>query len=178
MTNEAHGLKVLSDNSLLVSGFAPIVVSSTNGGPVVASEPLDGRGSLQVERHARRDVRHRWARFSFLATTSAEGLAVQANGRIVLVGTIETVPFPATKKELRAHATARERDDRRFVRQRRQVRTAFTDRGDEGFGVALQSDGKIVAAGASNTPDQLELRGGTLRSETAASTRASARAAS
>jgi uncharacterized delta-60 repeat protein len=31
------------------------------------------------------------------------------------------------------------------------VQTVFTDRGDKALGVALQADGKIVAAGGSNT---------------------------
>lgn len=150
VTNEAHGLQVLSDNSLLVSGFAPIVVSSTNGGPVVASEPLTAvvryksNGTLE-------GTFGTGGRVQLPGDNVGRGLAVQANGRIVLVGTIETVPFPATKKELALmRLLANGTIDDSFGSGGR-VRTAFTDRGDEGFDIALQSDGKIVAAGASNT---------------------------
>ena len=52
VTNEAHGLKVFSDNSLLVSGFAPIVVSSVNG-TTYRLRAADGRRALQGERHSR-----------------------------------------------------------------------------------------------------------------------------
>jgi uncharacterized delta-60 repeat protein len=149
VTNEGRGLKVLADNSLLVSGFAPIVVSASNGGPVVASAPFTGvvryreNGTLETTFGS-------GGRVQLPGDDVGRGLAVQSDGRIVLAGSIETVPFPATKKEfalmrLLANGTV----DDSFGNAGR-VQTAFTDRGDAAFGVALQADGKIIAAGASN----------------------------
>lgn len=150
VTNEAHGLKVLADNSLLVSGFAPIVVSSSNGGPVVASAAVTGvvryreNGTLETTFGS-------GGRVQLNGDDVGRGLAVQSDGRIVLVGSIETLPLPATKKEfalmrLLANGTV----DNSFGNAGR-VQTAFTDRGDVALAVALDADGRIVAAGGSNT---------------------------
>jgi uncharacterized delta-60 repeat protein len=149
VTNEAHGLEVLADNSLLVSGFAPIVVSASNGGPVVASEPLTAvvryreNGTLETTFGT-------GGRVQLPGDNVGRGLAVQSDGRIVLVGSIETLTFPATKKEfalmrLLANGTV----DTSFGNAGR-VQTAFTDRGDEALAVALDADGNIVAAGFSS----------------------------
>lgn len=149
VTNEAHGLKVLADNSLLVSGFAPIVVSSSNGGPVVASAALTGVVRYR-ENGALETTFGSGGRVQLPGDNVGRGLAVQSDGKIVLVGSIETLPFPATKKEfalmrLLANGTV----DGSFGNAGR-VQTAFTDRGDEALAVALQADGKIVAAGFSS----------------------------
>ena len=149
VTNEAHGLKVFSDNSLLVSGFAPIVVSSSNGGPVVASDPLTAvvryreNGTLETTFGS-------GGRVALPGDDVGRGLAVQADGRIVLAGSVETAVFPATLTRfalmrLLANGTI----DDSFGDGGR-VQTAFTQRGDAAFGVALQAYGKIVAAGGSN----------------------------
>ena len=149
VTNEAHGLKVLSDNSILVSGFAPLVVSST-GGPAVQSEPLTAvvrykeNGTLETTFGS-------GGRVQLPGDNVGRGLAVQSDGRIVLAGSVAIGTFPLVVNRfalmrLLADGTI----DDSFGNDGR-VETAFTDRGDAAFGVALQSDGKIVAAGASNT---------------------------
>lgn len=148
VTNEAHGLQVLSDNSLLVSGFAPQVVSNTNGTttvstPVTAVVRYKENGTLEGTFGS-------GGRVQLNGDDVGRDLAVQSDGRIVLVGSIETLPFPATKKEfalmrLLANGTV----DGSFGTAGR-VRTPFTERGDAAFAVTLQGDGKIVAAGASN----------------------------
>ena len=148
VTNEAHGLQVLSDNSLLVSGFAPQVVSNTNGTttvstPVTAVVRYRENGTLETTFGS-------GGRVQLNGDNVGRGLAVQSDGRIVLAGSIETALFPATLKRfalmrLLANGTI----DDSFGDAGR-VQTSFTDRGDEAFDVALQSDGKIVAGGASN----------------------------
>ena len=150
VTNEAHGLKVLSDNSLLVSGFAPIVVSSTNGGPVAASEPLTAvvryreNGTLETTFGT-------GGRVQLAGDNVGRGLAVQATA-----GSCSRAPSRPCRSLQRRRSFALMRllangtIDDSFGNGGR-VQTAFTDRGDEAFAVALQSDGKIVAAGASNT---------------------------
>lgn len=150
VTNEGHGLKVLADNSLLVSGFAPIVVSASNGGPVVASAPLTGvvryreNGTLETTFGS-------GGRVQLPGDNVGRGLAVQSDGRIVLAGSIEAVPFPATKKEFALmRLLANGAIDGSFGTAGR-VQTAFTERGDEALAVALDAGGKIVVAGRSNS---------------------------
>ena len=148
VTNEAHGLKVFSDNSLLVSGFAPQVVSSVNG-TVTISEPLTAVVRYR-EDGTLDDTFDTDGRVALPGDDVGRGLAVQTDGRIVLAGSIETAVLPATLKRfalmrLLANGTI----DGSFGNGGR-VQTAFTQRGDAAFGVALQADGKIVAAGASN----------------------------
>ena len=109
---------MLADNSLLVSGFAPIVVSNTNGTTTVSRlEPVTAvvryreNGTLETTFGT-------GGRVQLPGDNVGRGLAVQSDGRIVLAGSIDIATFPATQNPLRAHATARERHDRRFVRQR------------------------------------------------------------
>lgn len=150
VTNEGHGLVVLADNSLLVSGFAPIVVSSSNGGPVTASEPLTA--VVRYRENGTLDTTFGSAgRVQLPGDNVGRGLAVQSDGRIVLAGSIETATFPATQlrfalMRLLANGTI----DGSFGDGGR-VQTSLTDRGDAALGVALQADGKIVAAGVSNS---------------------------
>jgi uncharacterized delta-60 repeat protein len=150
VTNEARGLQVLADNSLLVSGFAPIVVSSSNGGPVVASDPLTAVVRYK-ENGTLEGTFGTGGRVQLPGDNVGRGLAVQSDGRIVLVGSIETALFPATQKQfalmrLLANGTI----DGSFGTAGR-VQTSFTGRGDEALAVALDADGKIVAAGVSNS---------------------------
>ena len=149
VTNEAHGLKVFSDNSLLVSGFAPIVVSNVNGANIV-SEPLTA--VVRYREDGTLDPTFDGdGRVALPGDNVGRGLAVQADGRILLAGSIETAELPLTETQfalmrLLADGTI----DESFGNDGR-VQTAFTERGDAAFGVALQADGKIVVGGASNT---------------------------
>jgi uncharacterized delta-60 repeat protein len=148
VTNEAHGLKVFSDNSLLVSGFAPITVSNVNGTTIV-TKPLTA--VVRYRENGTLDTTFDGdGRVALPGDDVGRGLAVQADGRIVLAGSIETAVLPATLQRfalmrLLANGTI----DESFGNGGR-VQTAFTQRGDAAFGVAVQADGKIVAAGSSN----------------------------
>jgi uncharacterized delta-60 repeat protein len=141
--NEAHGLRVLADNSLIVSGFAPIVVGSVNGGPVTQSAP---QGAV-VRYLSNGIVDPAFGVVALPGDNVGRGLAVQSDGKIVLAGSIDIATFPATDKRfalmrLNANGTI----DETFGTRGR-VQTSITGRGDAALGVAMQADDKIVAAG-------------------------------
>ena len=143
LANEAHGLKVLADDSVLVSGFAPIIVSSVNGGPVTQSTP---QGAV-VRYLSNGSIDPAFGVVALPGDNVGRGMAVQSDGKIVLAGSIDVATFPATDKRfalmrLNANGTV----DETFGTRGR-VQTSITTRGDAALGVALQADGKIVAAG-------------------------------
>jgi uncharacterized delta-60 repeat protein len=77
-----------------------------------------------------------------------DGLAVQSDGRIVLVGDIDSAT-PNTPKFSTMRLNANGTPDSSFGTDGRVV-TAVTTKGDQAKAVALQADGKIVVAGRSN----------------------------
>lgn len=80
-----------------------------------------------------------------------EGLALQSNGRLVLVGRENAAIPPQLLNEFAIiRLTSNGSPDGTFGTQGR-VSTPITGRGDEALAVALQSDGRIVVAGRSNT---------------------------
>ena len=83
-----------------------------------------------------------------LNTRVGEGVAVQNDGRIVLVGDIESAT-PATPKFATMRLNVNGTPDASFGTDGRVI-TAVTTRGDQAKAVALQADGKIVVAGRSN----------------------------
>jgi uncharacterized delta-60 repeat protein len=150
VTNEAHGLKVLAGDELLVSGFAPIVVSSVNG-TTTASEPLGAVVRYLENGFADPTFGSSGGRVALPGDNVGRGLAVQSDGKIVLAGSIDIGTFQQTTSRfalmrLLANGTI----DASFGTGGR-VQTSLTDRGDQALTVALQADGKIVAAGAANT---------------------------
>jgi uncharacterized delta-60 repeat protein len=76
------------------------------------------------------------------------GLAVQNDGRIVLVGDIESAT-PATPRFSTMRLNVNGTPDTSFGTDGRVI-TSITTRGDTARAVALQADGKIVVAGSSN----------------------------
>jgi uncharacterized delta-60 repeat protein len=77
-----------------------------------------------------------------------EGLALQGDGKIVLAGKVENADIAATQTlfevmRLSANGTPDSSFGTAGI-----VDTAVSTRGDAAFAVALQPDGKIVAAGA------------------------------
>jgi uncharacterized delta-60 repeat protein len=76
------------------------------------------------------------------------GLAVQNDGRIVLVGDIESA-IPATPRFSTMRLNVNGTPDTSFGTDGRVI-TSITTRGDTARAVALQADGKIVVAGSSN----------------------------
>ena len=83
-----------------------------------------------------------------LNTRVSDGLAVQSDGRIVLVGDIESAtPNPPQFATMRLNVNGT--PDSSFGTNGRVI-TAVTTRGDQAKAVAVQADGKIVVAGRSN----------------------------
>jgi uncharacterized delta-60 repeat protein len=148
VTNEGHGLKVLAGDALLVSGFAPIFISNVNGTNIV-SEPLGA--VVRYQENGFVDQTFGAAgRVALPGDNVGRGLAVQSDGRIVLAGSIDVAILPATQNRFALmRLLADGRIDDSFGAGGR-VQTAFVDRGDDAFGIAIQSDGKIVAAGRTN----------------------------
>lgn len=150
VTNEAHGLKVLAGDALLVSGFAPITVSDVNG--VTTQSPALGAVVRYLE-NGFPDPTFGVAngRVALPGDNVGRGLAVQSDGRIVLAGSVDIGTFPQTTSRFALmRLLADGRIDDSFGDNGR-VQTSLTDRGDKAIAVALQADGKIVAAGAANT---------------------------
>jgi uncharacterized delta-60 repeat protein len=148
VANEGHGLEVLADDSLIVSGFAPIRVSNVNGTTIV-SDPLGAVVKYQENGFVDQTFGAA-GRVALPGDNVGRGLAVQSDGRIVLAGSIAIGTFPTQVNRfalmrLLANGTV----DTSFGDGGR-VQTSLTDRGDEALGVALQADGKIVAGGRSN----------------------------
>ena len=81
-------------------------------------------------------------------TRVSDGVAVQSDGRIVLVGDIDSAT-PNTPKFSTMRLNVNGTLDDSFGTDGRVV-TALTERGDQAKAVALQADGKIVVAGRSN----------------------------
>ncbi len=149
VTNEAHGLKVLAGDALLVSGFAPLIVQNVNGVPT-QSAPV-GAVVRYRENGTPDPAFGAGGRVALPGDNVGRGLAVQDDDRIVLAGSIDVEQFPLSQNRFALmRLLADGRIDDSFGDGGR-VQTAFTDRGDRALGVALQADGKIVAAGASNT---------------------------
>ena len=149
VSNEAHGLEVLADNSILVSGFAPLVVSQSG------SQPTQSAPFGAVVRYQANGVPDPAFGVGGIVALPGDnvgrGMAVQSDGRIVLAGSIDLAVFPATNKQFALlRLLANGALDGSFGTGGR-VQTSFTDRGDAALGVALQSDGRIVAAGVSSS---------------------------
>jgi uncharacterized delta-60 repeat protein len=149
VTNEAHGLKVLAGDKLLVSGFAPIIRSNVNGVDIV-TEPL-GAVVRYLENGFPDPAFAPNGRVALPGDNVGRGLAVQSDGKILLAGSVNvgTPLVPLNRfavMRLLANGTI---DDSFGTRGR--VQTQFTDRGDDAFGVGVQADDKIVAAGRSSS---------------------------
>jgi uncharacterized delta-60 repeat protein len=149
VTNEAHGLKVFPDNSLLVSGFAPIIRSNVNGVDLV-SDPL-GAVVRYLENGFPDPAFAPNGRIALPGDNVGRGLAVQSDGKILLAGSVNVgTPLVPLNRFAVMRLLANGRIDDSFGTQGR-VQTQFTDRGDDAFGVAVQADGKIIAAGRSSS---------------------------
>ena len=150
VTNEAHGLKILAGDKLLVSGFAPIRISNVNGTTIV-SDPLGAVVRYLENGFADPTFGTSNGRVVLPGDNVGRGLAVQSDGRIVLAGSVDIGTFPQTTSRfalLRLLADGRIDDS---FGDGGRVQTSLTDRGDKAIAVAVQADGKIVAAGAANT---------------------------
>jgi uncharacterized delta-60 repeat protein len=148
VTNEAHGLVVLPGDALLVSGFAPIVRSNVNGVDIV-SDPL-GAAVRYQENGFPDPTFGPDGRVALPGDNVGRGLAVQSDGKVILAGSVNVgTPLVPLNRFAVMRLLANGQIDASFGNGGR-VQTSFTDRGDDALAVALQTDGKIVAAGRSS----------------------------
>jgi len=134
----AANLVLLPNGSIVVSGNSTIGGGNT---PTVLARYL-ANGTL--------DSSFGTAGKVILDERVGEGLALQSDGKLVLVGHIETATAPATRKEFRVmRLSANGSPDGAFGTGGK-VSTAFSTVGDEARAVTLQSDGKILVAGGSS----------------------------
>lgn len=79
-----------------------------------------------------------------------EGLARQSDGKLVLVGSLETASPPSTLTRFALMRLQANGDVDEDFGEQGLVSTALSERGDRALAVALQGDGKMVAAGVSS----------------------------
>ncbi|HEY7638818.1 MAG TPA: Calx-beta domain-containing protein [Steroidobacteraceae bacterium] len=149
VTNEAHSIKVLDDHKLLVSGFAPITITNVNGVDIVS--PTLGSVVRYLDNGFPDPTFGPDGRVALPGDNVGRGLAVQSDGEIVLAGSVNVgTPTAPLNRFAVMRLLADGRIDTSFGDGGR-VQTQFSDRGDDAFGVAVQADGKIVAAGRSSS---------------------------
>jgi uncharacterized delta-60 repeat protein len=133
------------------------IVLQPNGAIVVSGEPFGAfTGSLRTD-VVRYDVNGAldpaFGTGGVLTLSGArvgEGLALQGE-KLVLVGSIEVGVAPAISSQFAVRRLNSDGSPDNSFGTAGAVSTAFTDRGDSAFGVAVQADGKIVVAGRSSS---------------------------
>ena len=136
--DSAANIVLLSNGSIVVSGG-----SSVGGG----SDPT---GLARYLPNGTLDAAFGNAGKVILDERVGEGLAVQSDGKLVLVGSVETATPPATQTQFRVmRLTANGAPDTSFGTGGK-VSTAFSTRGDAARALAIQTDGRIVVAGGSS----------------------------
>ena len=81
-----------------------------------------------------------------------EGLALQADGKLVLVGNVDAIASPATATQFAVMRLSADGSPDSTFGAAGLVKTAFSTIGDVAHAVALQNDGRIVVAGTSSGP--------------------------
>ena len=140
-TNTARNVVVLANGSIVVSGEPIGSFAGSDHTDVVRYDesgvPDPGFGSAGV--------------LTLAGARVGEGLAVQDDGKLVLVGETETATPPLTRmqfaiRRLNPNGSADSSFGTAGV-----VSTPVSDHGDSAHSVALQADGKILVAGVSST---------------------------
>ncbi|HEY6642430.1 hypothetical protein [Povalibacter sp.] len=134
------------------------VVVQSNAMIVVSGEPIGtftGSDHTDVARYDARGVPDPAFGAGGLLTLSGarvgEGLAVQRDGKLVLVGEVEVATPPATRTQFAVRRLNADGSPDTNFGTAGIVSTPFTDRGDSARAVTLQDDGRILVAGASST---------------------------
>ena len=148
----ANGVALQADGKVVAAGFA--TQSRTNNSFALARYHSDGTldTSFSNDGKLTTDFTTRW--------DPACGLAIQADGKIVAAG---EAGYGAANPTF---ALARYNDDGALdtsFSADGKVRTDFTAKEDYALGVAIQADGKIVAAGEAGYAPDLDLRARSLR---------------
>ena len=140
-TNAAQNLVLQSDGAIVVSGKPQ---GSTAGFDHTDAVRYNANGSID-------DSFGGDGKVILPGMAVGEGLALQGDGKLVLVGSVETAVPPATSIEFAVmRLNADGSVDEAFGEGNGIVTTGISGRGDAARAVALQGDGKILVAGGSN----------------------------
>ena len=140
-TNAAQNLVLQSDGAIVVSGKPQ---GSTAGFDHTDVVRYNANGSID-------DSFGGDGKVTLPGMAIGEGLALQGDGKLVLVGSVETAVPPATSIEFAVmRLDADGSVDEAFGDGNGIVTTGISGRGDAARAVALQGDGKILVAGGSN----------------------------
>ncbi len=139
-TNQAFNVVLQSDGKIVVSG-SPIGVSASDNHTDIARFTSSGNpdGSFDSD-----------AMLQISGLRAGDGLAIQPDGKLLLVGNVETATPPATATQFAVMRLGADGSLDNTFGDAGLVKTAFADRGDRAWSVALQTDGKILVAGQSN----------------------------
>ncbi len=139
-TNQAFNLALQPDGKIVVSG-SPIGVSASDNHTNIARYSASGSLDISFDTDGRLQL-------SDLRV--GNGLAIQPDGKLVLVGNVETATPPATATQFAVMRLNADGSRDNAFGSASLVETAFAVRGDRARSVALQADGKIVVAGQSD----------------------------
>ena len=140
-TNAAQNLVLQSDGAIVVSGKPQGSAAGFDHTDVVR---YNANGSLD-------DSFGGDGKVTLPGLAVGDGLALQRDGKLVLVGSIEKAVPPATSIEFAVmRLNADGSVDEAFGEGNGIVTTGISGRGDAARAVALQDDGKILVAGGSN----------------------------
>jgi uncharacterized delta-60 repeat protein len=140
-TNTARNLVLQPNGAILVSGepfgsftgsdHTDVVRYDSTGG----LDPSFGVGGV----------------FTLSGARLGEGLALQGDGKLVLVGSVDVGIASAVSTQFAVRRLNPDGSPDNAFGSAGAVSTAFTDQGDSAFAVTLQGDGKIVVAGRSSS---------------------------
>jgi uncharacterized delta-60 repeat protein len=139
-TNQAFNVALQADGKIVVSGN-PIGVSVSDNHTDIARYTANGSLDTTFDTDGRLQISDLWV---------GDGLAIQPDGKLVLVGNVETATPPATATQFAMMRLSADGSRDTAFGDAGLVKTAFAVRGDRARSVALQADGKIVVAGQSD----------------------------
>jgi uncharacterized delta-60 repeat protein len=136
--DEAHSVAIQTNGKIVAAGFTRGLSS-----PDFALARYNNDGSLDSSFDGDGRVRT-----DFGTAEGSNDVAVQADGRIVVVGSLGPAGFPAWDFALARYSPSGSLDPSFDADGK--ARTDFASSGDRADGVAIQADGRIVAAGDSD----------------------------
>ncbi len=139
-TNQAFNVALQSDGKIVVSG-SPIGVSTSDNHTDIARFTSSGNPDGSFDKDAMLQIS---------GLRAGDGLVIQPDGKLVLVGNVETAIPPATAVQFALMRLAADGSLDNSFGSAGLVKTAFAARSDRARSVALQADGKILVAGQSN----------------------------
>jgi uncharacterized delta-60 repeat protein len=139
-SNEAHNVVLQPDGKIVVSGGvfnASRGINQTDLARYMSSGVLDPSFGIA-------------GKLQLAGKQLGDGLALQPDGKLVLVGNVETATAPQTATQFAVMRMNADGTPDNAFGTAGFVQTAFTAGGDRALAVTLAADGKILVAGSSN----------------------------